>query len=115
MAEPMDKNIWDLLARWISNPYGAAAIMGNLFAESSMNPLCMTGRNKKNYTSARQYADMVNSGTLSKDSFIRDGIAFGLVQWCFYTRKAGFYDYAKVNNLDIGEAKIGRASCRERV
>ena len=38
-----DKRIWNLLMEAIGNPYGVAGLMGNLMAESSMNPLCKTG------------------------------------------------------------------------
>lgn len=106
MAEAQDKKIWDLLMKKIGNPYGVAAIMGNLFAESSMNPLCMTGKNKKKYPSEKVYADMVNNGSLSKDEFIHDGIAFGLVQWCYYSRKEGLYNYVRNAGLDISSTEV---------
>ena len=35
--------IWDFLYSRICNPYGVAALMGNLEAESSLNPFNATG------------------------------------------------------------------------
>ena len=41
-----EKVIWDCLLSLVGNVYGTAAIMGNLMAESSLNPQCATGKNK---------------------------------------------------------------------
>ena len=40
------KVIWNYLIDRINNPYGVAAVMGNLMAESSLNPANATGKNK---------------------------------------------------------------------
>ena len=37
-----EQEIWDTLIEEIKNPYGVAGLMGNLMAESSMNPACTT-------------------------------------------------------------------------
>jgi hypothetical protein len=82
--------------------------MGNLYAESSMNPFCVTGSKAKN-TTGQLYTGDVDALVISKDEFIHDGVAYGLVQWLYYSRKEGLYNYAKQNNLSIGsiEAQIG--------
>ena len=41
-----EKAIWDYLLKATGNGSGTAAIMGNLMAESSLNPICATGKNK---------------------------------------------------------------------
>ena len=33
-----DKIIWDVLMKQYNNPYGVAALMGNLFVESRLDP-----------------------------------------------------------------------------
>ena len=99
-----EKMIWDLLLAGIGNPYGAAAAMGNLRAESSLNPMNMTGTKAKQWKSGNEYVSAVNSGTYDQYSFAHDGIAFGLVQWCYWSRKQGLHEFAK--GLDISDAKV---------
>lgn len=98
-----DKKIWDQLYRDIGNPYGVAGLMGNLFAESSMNPYCITGSKAKD-TTGIDYTNDVEALVISKDEFIHDGVAYGLAQWRYYSRKERLYDMAKALNLPLGAA-----------
>lgn len=101
-----EQTIWNLLMKGIGNPYGVAGLMGNLMAESSLNPLSKTGGSadiKK--LSTTEYANRVHNGTIIRDQFAHDGVAFGLVQWCFWSRKAALWDYAHDNKLDIRKIK----------
>lgn len=88
-----EKLIWDFLYKKCKNAYGISAIMGNLMAESSLNPLNITGSKDPDYV---QKAD---AGTID---FVHDGHAFGLVQWCFRTRKEGLLNYAKSKGTSVG-------------
>ena len=99
-----EQRIWNLLMMGIGNPYGTAAIMGNLRAESSLNPLNMTGRNAKQWTNGSQYAAAVNCGSYDQYSFAHDGIAFGLVQWLYWSRKQALHEFAK--GKDIGSIDV---------
>lgn len=98
-----DKKIWDQLYRDIGNPYGVAGIMGNLFAESSMNPYCISGSKAKD-TTGIDYTNDVEAMIISKDEFMHDGVAYGLAQWRYYSRKERLYDMAKALNLPLGDA-----------
>ena len=101
-----EQMIWKLLMEGIGNPYGVAALMGNLMAESSLNPLCKTGGKadiKK--LSAAEYASRVQTGLISRDKFAHDGVAFGLAQWCYWSRKDALWVYADDNRMDIREVK----------
>lgn len=102
------KDIWDQLMRTIGNPYGVAAVMGNLYAESTMNEKCMTGKAAKSWD-ADQYIIAINNGSYTKDQFAHDGIAFGLVQWLYWSRKEALYEYTIIDNLSIANpyAQIG--------
>ena len=66
-----EKMIWDYLYQNTGNAIGAAAIMGNLMAESSLNPQCATGKNR-----TANYAKDADNGAVD---FVNDGVAFGLV------------------------------------
>jgi hypothetical protein len=92
-----EKVIWDFIYSRCANPYGAAALMGNLMAESSLNPRNVTGSKDPNYV---QKAD---AGTID---FVHDGHAFGLVQWCFRTRKEGLLNSAKASGASVGDINI---------
>lgn len=99
-----EQKIWNLLMKGIGNPYGVAAVMGNLRAESSLNPLNMTGRNAKQWTNGSQYADAVNCGSYDQYSFAHDGIAFGLAQWLYWSRKQALHEFSK--GKDIGSIEV---------
>lgn len=90
-----ERVIWDFLLEKTGNEYGTAAIMGNLMAESSLNPLCATGKNK-----VPDYAQRVDDGLID---FAHDGVAFGIAQWCYSARKQALLDYAEGNGISIGD------------
>lgn len=98
-----DQQIWDNLIETFNNPYGVAAIMGNLFAESSMNPMCCTGLKGQ---TASDYISKVKHGEISKEQFCLDGVAFGLVQWRYRTRKEALYSYASEHKGAIDDPEI---------
>ena len=89
-----EKVIWDFLIQKTNNPYGTAAIMGNLMAESSLNPLCTNG-----VKDGQQYAIDADHDLID---FAHDGKAFGLVQWCSWSRKQALLDYAKHKGYSVG-------------
>ena len=93
-----EKVIWDYLIQKTNNPYGTAAIMGNLMAESSLNPSCATGKNK-----TANYVSDADNGVID---FENDGVAFGLVQWCYHTRKAALRELAKQREKSVGNIEL---------
>ena len=87
-----EKRIWDTLLAAIGNPYGAAGLMGNLFAESSLNEICKTGGSAEIKAMSREdYVNKVDSGEFDCDTFSHDGVAFGLAQWRYWSRKEQLY------------------------
>lgn len=102
-----ERFIWNALMMDIKNSYGAAGVMGNLKAESNLNPLCMTGANASKYVSAKEYAEKVDSGKVTRSEFCHDGIAFGLAQWLFWSRKDGLYQYALARKAIDSSSSIG--------
>ena len=92
-----EEKIWNFLYRKTHNVYGIAALMGNLMAESSLNPKCVTGSKDPDYI---QKAD---SG---KIDFVYDGHAFGLAQWCYRTRKEGLLYYAQSLGKSVGDIDV---------
>ena len=98
-----DKQMWAMLYSEIKNYYGIAGLMGNIYAESVRSPICMTASKNASPSSVTEYVNRVDNGTISKDSFANDGIAFGLVQWRYYSRKEALYDFAKSEGSSIGD------------
>ena len=97
-----EEKIWNYLKAKGLNDYGCAGMMGNIYAESALNPknLQSTGNNKLGMTDD-QYTNAVDNG--SYKNFVNDGFGYGLVQWTYYTRKQGYLDYAKSKNKSIGD------------
>lgn len=89
-------------------PYGAAGLMGNLEAESGMNPKAveqlLAG---KIGTNDDQYTSDIDSGKISKAEFLNPlpgkVYGYGLAQWTTEGRKEGLYDLAKSRNTSIGD------------
>ena len=99
-----EKFIWDTLFSAIQNPYGVAALMGNLKAESNLhaNNLQNNGNTKLGMTDA-EFTAAFDAGLYGDDTFIHDGYGYGLAQWTYYSRKAALLAYAKDKGVSIGD------------
>ena len=85
-----DKTIWDFFTGKGLNAYAVAGIMGNLYAESSLNPVNLQNTfEKKLGMTDQQYCNAVDNGTYT--NFIHDSAGWGLAQWTFWSRKQNFY------------------------
>ena len=96
------EKIWNFFLDEGFSIYGIAALMGNLFAESGLDPKNLQNSCEKrlNYTDAT-YTDAVDNGTYK--NFANDGAGYGLPQFTFPSRKEGFYKYAKAAGKSIGD------------
>ena len=115
--------IYDFLLSKGITPVGAAAILGNLSAESGddLNSAVLEegARTRSGYSSER-FTQEVNNGTISRDEFVtsdrfwartdygRGQYGYGLAQWTYPSRKEKLYDFAKSysENFDIGNLNI---------
>lgn len=97
-----EKKIWDSLLKFIGNPYGVAGLMGNLKAESGLNPKALesTYRTKLGMTNA-QYVKAVDDG--SYQFFQSDGAGFGLAQWTYESHKQNLLTFARYKGTSIGD------------
>lgn len=98
-----EKMIWDFLLHKIGNPYGTAGLMGNLCAESALDPtkLERTAEKKLGVSSA-EYTARVDDGRYDAERFAHDGAGYGLAQWTYHARKAALLTYAKECGVSIG-------------
>lgn len=96
------KRIWDKLIAAGMTFAGAAALMGNLKAESNLEPcnLQNTYEHKLGHTDAT-YTAAVDDG--SYNGFVADAAGYGLAQWTEPTRKAKLLAFAKAAAKSIGD------------
>lgn len=96
------EKIWNFFLDEGFSIYGIAALMGNLSAESGLDPKNLQNSCEKrlNYTDA-EYTAAVDNGTYK--NFTYDGAGYGLPQFTFPSRKEAFYKYAKAAGKSIGD------------
>ena len=102
----MNENfIWNYLINKFNNPHGVAGLMGNLYAESSLNPknLQSAYEKKLGYTDD-SYTDAVDNNNYT--NFIYDKAGYGIAQWTYWTRKQNLYNLAKKENKSIGDLNL---------
>lgn len=104
--ERFGQGIYNYLNLVFRNPYGTAALMGNLQAESYLTPYRMQSELSEDAWESYDYAESVCNGDVTRTQFIAEGqsgitykgkyypgTGFGLAQWTWYERKAALYDW----------------------
>ena len=84
--------------------YGIAGLMGNLYAESGLNPRNLQNTYEKSlhFTDA-SYTAAVDNGTYT--NFVYDKAGYGLAQWTYRSRKQALLAFAKAAGKSIGDRK----------
>ena len=102
---PRARQIWDALRGAGLSAAGAAGLMGNLKAESNLDPenVQNTFESKLGY-SDQGYTVAVDHGVY-KD-FAGDGAGYGLAQWTYHTRKAALLAFAKAQQKSVGDLSM---------
>ena len=102
-AEDRPKYIWNFLYGHIQNPYGVAGLMGNLKAESNLNPKNLQNSyEKKLGFTDDSYTKAVDSGAYLR--FNDDLAGYGLAQWTSQGRKKALNEFRKkrsIGDLDM--------------
>lgn len=100
-----EQKIWNYLIGKGLSKAGAAGLMGNLYAESGLNPanLQNTYEKKLGYTDA-SYTTAVDNG--SYGNFVRDSAGYGLAQWTYWSRKQNLLNFAKKAGKSIGDLEM---------
>lgn len=96
------RRIWNFLLDLTGNPYGAAGLMGNLYAESGLSSINL----ENSYEPLLGYDDIsytqaVDNGTYQ--NFVHDSAGYGLAQWTYYTRKEKLLTFAQSQGKSIGD------------
>lgn len=100
-----EERIWNYLIGKGLSKAGTAGLMGNLFAESGLNPKNLQNSfEKKLGHTDDSYTTGVDNGTYS--NFVRDSAGYGLAQWTFWSRKQNMLEYARAAAKSIGDLEM---------
>lgn len=84
--------------------FAASGVMGNLDAESGINPGNVQNgtyaKNLSNLEEDKKYIEDVNSGA---HDFVRDSKGYGIAQWTYWSRKQGLLDLIKQQNAKLDD------------
>ena len=97
-----EEKIWNFLKEKGLNSYAIAGLMGNLYAESGLNPKNLQNSFEKrlSYTD-EEYTAAVDSGKYV--DFVHDAAGYGLAQWTYHTRKAALLAFVKAAGKSVGD------------
>lgn len=100
-----EEKIWNFLVGKGLSKAGAAGLMGNLFAESALNPKNLQGSyEKKLGHTDDSYTAAVDNG--SYNNFVRDSAGYGLAQWTYWSRKQNMLEFARAAGKSIGDLEM---------
>lgn len=113
---PYEKEIWDYLVSKIGNEIGVAALMGNLYAESSL----IYGRLQSDFTAtyapSKSFTQALNTGDISQYDFVTTkyytyngttyGPAYGLAQWDYSPRRQNYWNLFHQWDMQAGSAQF---------
>lgn len=97
--------IWKFLKGKGLNDFAVAGIMGNLYAESGLQPTNLENYYESKFAMTdKQYTAAVDNGTYT--NFVYDKAGYGLAQWTFYTRKQNLLEFARECGASIGDLNM---------
>lgn len=97
-----EEKIWYFFTEKGLTAAGAAGLMGNLYAESGLNPVNLQNSyEKKLGFTDDTYTVAVDSGEYT--NFVKDSAGYGLAQWTFWSRKQNLLDFVRSRNASIGD------------
>lgn len=97
--------IWSELVSFLGNAYAAAGVMGNLQAESGLNPVNLQNSYERSLgMTDQEYTKAVDSNKYMH--FADDNAGYGLAQWTYRTRKQNMLAAAKVLGVSIGSLQF---------
>ena len=100
-----EKIIWEFLKSKGLSDYAIAGIMGNLYAESELNPKNVENSFEfKHGYNDNSYTEAVDNGTYK--NFVNDGAGYGLAQWTYHTFKQELLNRAIAGRVSISNLKL---------
>lgn len=100
-----EERIWNYLVGKGLSKAGAAGLMGNLYAESALNPKNLQNSYEKGLGHTDEsYTAVVDDGTYT--NFVHDSAGYGLAQWTFWSRKQNMLAFARAAGRSIGDLEM---------
>ena len=99
------QNIYKILVGAGMTPTGAAAMLGNMQAESALR--ANNAQDGMTRLSDADYTAQVDNGIYTK--FAGDAVGYGLCQWTFSSRKAALLAFAKSRGVSVGDESMQAA------
>lgn len=100
-----EERIWNFLISKGMSSAGAAGLIGNLYAESALNPKNLQNSyEKKLGHTDDSYTAAVDNGSYS--NFIRDSAGYGLARWTYWSRKQNMLEFARAAGKSIGDLEM---------
>lgn len=100
-----EERIWNYLVGKGLSKAGAAGLMGNLYAESALNPKNLQNSYEKGLGHTDEsYTAAVDDGTYT--NFVHDSAGYGLAQWTFWSRKQNMLAFARAAGRSIGDLEM---------
>lgn len=100
-----EERIWNYLVGKGLSAAGAAGLLGNLYAESALNP-----RNLQNsYERSLGYTDDSYTAAVDRGAyanFAHDSAGYGLAQWTYWSRKQNMLEFARAAGKSIGDLEM---------
>ena len=105
-----EARIWNYCIAQGLTEAGAAGLMGNLYAESALNPKNLQNSyEKKLGHTDESYTAAVDNGTY--ENFVRDRAGYGLAQWTYWSRKEALLAFARSKGRSIGDLEMQLDFC----
>ncbi|MBO5967472.1 MAG: peptidoglycan-binding protein [Clostridia bacterium] len=82
---------------------GALGLMGNWQEESGNESCRLQGDFTTDRFMSRDYANKVNSGMITEDTFAKDSKGWGLAQWTYWTRKQALLNFCRRRGVSIAD------------
>ena len=101
------KTVWTILRAAGVSEVGAAAMLGNMQAESALR--ANNAQDGMTRLSDAEYTSQVDRGTYTK--FSSDAVGYGLCQWTYSTRKKALQNYAQTKGASIGDVTMQTEFC----
>lgn len=100
-----EQKIWNYLKSKGLNDYGISGLMGNIFAESGLNPMNLQNTYEESLKySDEEYCKAVDNSTYT--NFVQDKAGWGLCQWTFWSRKENLLKFAQASRKSIGDLEM---------
>lgn len=102
--------IWNFFIKEFQNPYAAAAILSNIYAESGCSPVRLQGEIDDECVYSNQYTVQVDNGAIDRAGFVSGycaegfGPGYGLCQWSG-ERRGILYDMAQARGTSVGDTE----------